>query len=173
MFSASTAVAQTTPDDESMLLIQSLGLKDELPKPGYNMEGGSVFDSYVKARRDGQFSLFGEGIFQYETPSSALIDELTLHWCSNLHFLATNGAVGYTVRCVTAYLNDPAECDDVGAQSSRALAADEFTATFSLSASYSAQANMFNMADHSTTDNYVELYSDAGLPTMPYWLGNS
>ena len=109
MFSASTAVAQTTPDDESMLLIQSLGLKDELPKPGYNMEGGSVFDSYVKARRDGQFSLFGEGIFQYETPSSALIDELTLHWCSNLHFLATNGAVGYTVRCVTAYLNDPAE----------------------------------------------------------------
>ena len=39
LFSASTAVAQTTPDDESMLLIQSLGLKDELPKPGYNMEG--------------------------------------------------------------------------------------------------------------------------------------
>ena len=157
LFSISTAVAQTTPNDESMLLIQSL-------ESMLLIQSLRLMDTTWKV---GQFSLFGEGLFQYNTPPAAL------HWCSNLHFLATNGTVGYTAQCVTAYLNDPAEFDDVGAQSSHALAADEFTATFSLSASYSAQANMFNMADHSTTDNYVELYSDAGLPTMPYWLGNS
>ena len=58
--SISAAAQTTTPDDDSMLLIQSLGLKDELPKPGYNMEGGSVFDNYVKARREGQFFLLLE-----------------------------------------------------------------------------------------------------------------
>jgi len=108
LMSISTATAQTTtattPDDESILLIQSLGLKDELPKPGYNTEGGSVFDNYVKARCDGQFFLLEEGNIQYETPSSASVEVDSLLWCSNLHFTSNiNGTysrgVGYTAQC--------------------------------------------------------------------------
>ena len=87
LVSISAASAQTTtPDDESMELIESLGLKDELPKPGYNTEGGSVFDNYVKARRDGQFFLVGKGLLQYEKPDAFRIEGSLLRWCSNIHF---------------------------------------------------------------------------------------
>jgi len=172
LYSISTAVAQTTPDDESMLLIQSLGLKDELPKPGYNMEGGSVFDNYVKAQRDGQFFLFVEGIFQYEEPSSTLVEGAYIRWCSNLHFTGSNGTysrgVGYTAQCLQAYLGDlVAKFDASSAQQPHALVADEFAASMMLSASYNTQANMFNLANHKNTDNFVFLYSDTGVPTMP------
>ena len=177
LFNISTAAAQTTtPDDESMVLIQSLGLKeDELPKPGYNMEGGSVFDNYVKARRDGQFFLVANLLAQYEKPSSEPIEAKGLRWCSNLHFTnnSSNGTysrgVGYTAHCVNAKVGDfPSKFDSAGAQVTSSLVADEFSSTHSLSASFNAQANMFNVAAHSNTDNYVYLYTDVGLPIMCY-----
>jgi len=87
---AQTTTLVTTADDESILLIQSLGLKDELPKPGYNTEGGSVFDNYVKVQNDGQFFLLEKGNIQYETPSSASVEVFSLLWCSNLHFTSSN-----------------------------------------------------------------------------------
>ena len=175
LFSISAAVAQTTtPDDESMLLIQSLGLQDELPKPGYNMEGGSVFDNYVKARRDGQFFLLGEFLSKYEKPSSEIIEAKMLRWCSNLHFTGDSNStysrgVGYTAHCVFKFLGEEtyAQVDTAGSQLAFALTADEFTASEVLSASYNAQANMFQMNTHSNTDNYILLFSDTGLSTMP------
>ena len=172
--SISAAAAQTTtPDDRSMLLIQSLGLKDDLPKPGYNMEGGSVFDNYVKAESDGQFFLVAENQIQFERPLSKPITSRSLLWCANLHFgdsnsTHTNG-VGYTAQCVKSFLEDTiekAEAEGVTLHLMQ-LTPDEFALTMSLSASYNAQTNMFNMVVHDNNDNYVEQYSDTGLPSMP------
>jgi len=175
LVSISAAAAQTTtPDDESMMLIQDLGLKDELPKPGYNMEGGSVFDNYIKVRRDGQFFLVGDGIFHYETPSSEIVQGALLQWCSNLHFTSnSNGTysrgVGYTAHCLLSFLGDnQSKVEAAGAQLTQALSPDEFTASWSLSATYNAQANMFDMTNHNNDDNNVWLLSDTGLSTMPF-----
>jgi len=175
--SISAAAAQTTtPDDDSMLLIQSLGLKDELPKPGYNMEGGSVFDNYVKALREGQFFHVRNVFLQYEKPLSEPIEAKDLQWCSNLHFTGSNNGtftrgVGYTAQCVSTKLGDAAEIyaqmNASGAELTHQQQADQYSSTKSLSASYNAQANMFNMVSHTNTDNYVMLYSDTGLSTMP------
>ena len=174
LFSISAAVAQTTtPDDESMLLIQSLGLQDELPKPGYNMEGGSVFDNYVKARRDGQFFLLGELLSKYEKPSSEPVELSVLQWCSNLHFTGSNGTsttrgVGYTAQCVAAFLGaSHSKLEAEGGQITHAVTSDEFGASEVLSASYNTQANMFTITYHNNNDNAVLLFSDTGLSTMP------
>ena len=175
--SISAAAAQTTtPDDDSMLLIQSLGLKDELPKPGYNMEGGSVFDNYVEALRVGQFFHVRNVFLQYEKPLSEPIEAKDLQWCSNLHFTGSSNStftrgVGYTAQCVSTKLGDAAEIyaqmNASGAELTHQQQADQYSSTKSLSASYNAQANMFNMVSHTNTDNYVMLYSDTGLSTMP------
>ena len=173
LFSISAAAAQTTtPDDRSMLIIQSLGLKDELPKPGYNMEGGSVFDNYVKAQSDGQFFIVGDGILQYEAPSSELVEGRLLRWCSDIHITGNNGTytrgVGYTAHCVSAFIGDIAkQAETAGAELPNALTADEFSATYSLSATYNAHTNMFNLAIHQTGDNNIWMHSDTGIPTMP------
>ena len=177
--SMSTATAQTTtsvttPDDESMLLIQSLGLKDELPKPGYNTEGGSVFDNYVKAQRDGQFFLLEEGNIQYETPLSASVEVVSLLWCSNLHFTSSNNGtytrgIGYTAQCVKSFLGDTKlKFDTLGGQLPSTITADTFSITTSLSASYNTQSNMFNMVYHNNNDNNVWQFTDTGLSTMSY-----
>ena len=177
--SMSTATAQTTtttatPDDESILLIQSLGLNDELPKPGYNTEGGSVFDNYVKAQNDGQFFLLEEGNIQYETPSSASVEVDSLLWCSNLHFTSnSNGTysrgVGYTAQCVKSFLGDTkSKFDTLGGQLPSTINADTFSVTTSLSSSYNTQSNMFNMVYHNNNDNNVWLFSDTGLSSMSY-----
>ena len=177
LVSISAASAQTTtPDDDSMLLIQSLRLKDELPKPGYNTEGGSVFDNYVKALRDGQFFHVRNVFLQYEKPLSEPIEAKDLQWCSNLHFTGSSNStftrgVGYTAQCVSAKLGDAAEIyaqmNASGAELTHQQQADEYSSTKSLSASFNAQANMFNMVSHTNTDNYAMLYSDTGLSTMP------
>ena len=173
IISAVSAEAQTTPDDESMMLIQDLGLKDELPKPGYNMEGGSVFDNYVKARRDGQFFFLTENNVQYEKPLFEPVEVDSLLWCSNLHFTGSNGTsttrgVGYTAQCVSAFLGDSdSKLEAAGAQVTQALTSDEFGSTRVLSASYNTQANMFKMTYHNNNDNNVWLFSDTGLSTMP------
>jgi len=173
--SISSAAAQTTtPDDESMELIESLGLKDELPKPGYNMEGGSVFDNYVKARRDGQFFLLMEGIVQFERPLSEPKELSVLQWCSNLHFTSnSNGTysrgVGYTAQCVGSFLGDSySKVEAIGAQLPHILEANEFGVTRILSASYNTQSNMFNMVYHNNNDNNVWQFYDTGLSSMPY-----
>ena len=156
-----------------MMLIQDLGLKDELPKPGYNMEGGSVFDNYVKARRDGQFFLVAEAVSQYERPSSEPVEWSLLQWCSNLHFTSNiNGTysrgVGYTAQCVAAFLGDSdSKLEAEGAQVTYALTSDTFGITRILSASFNTQANMFDITSHSNDDNFVFLYSDTGLSSMP------
>ena len=112
-----------------MLLIQSLGLKDELPKPGYNTKGGSVFGNYVKARRD-QFFLLEEGNIQYETPSSASVEVNSLIWCSNLHFTSnSNGTysrgIGYTAQCIKSFLGDTkSKFDTLGGQLPSTINAD-------------------------------------------------
>lgn len=175
--SAAIAEAQTTPDDESMALIQSLGLKDELPKPGYNMEGGSVFDNYVKARRDGQFFLLGEFNIQFEKPSAEIVQGSFLQWCSNLHFTGSNNngtytkGIGYTAHCLLSFIGDAYQHSEAveaaGAQLTQALSSDEFTASEVLSASYNTHTNMFNMVNHNNNDNAVMLFSDTGLSTMP------
>ena len=81
--------------------------------------------------------------------------------------------VGYTAQCVHTKLGDKAETysqmNASGAELTHdVLAADGYSSTTSLSASYNAQTNMFNVAAHSNTDNYVFLYSDTGLPSMPF-----
>jgi len=170
---AIVAQAQTTPPDDEIAMIQSLGLKDELPKPGYNMEGGTVFHNYMKAQRDGQFFLFQQGIFHYETSLSEPVDGALLQWCSNLHFTSnSNGTysrgVGYTAHCLLSFLGDTqSKVEAAGAQITSALTSDEFSSSRSLSASYNTQANMFDITSHNNDDNNVFLFSDSGLPSMP------
>ena len=68
-----SAADNATMFDESML--NSLpGMGSAPPVLGSNIDGGSVFSNYVKARNDGQFFMLLEGITNYEKPSSEKVD---------------------------------------------------------------------------------------------------
>ena len=173
---AVSAADNTTIFDESML--SSLpGMGSELPVLGSNIDGGSVFANYVKARNDGQFFLLFQSIVLYEKPLSSKINWSQLNWCSNLEFTdigssandTTVNGIGYTARCVTAFIGDTlSNADNAGAQQPHSITADEFVATASLSAVYIPQTNVFEGQYHKTTDNFVIRFWDDGRSIMSY-----
>ena len=165
--------------DESML--NSLpGMGSSLPVLGSNIDGGSVFSNYAKARNDGQLFMLWGGTTSYEKPSSEKVDVSVLFWCSNMEFTdidvddmntsTGNGiGIGYTARCVQSYLKDfLTNANDAGGQNVHLpITKDEFAATMSLSAVYVPQSNTFEGQLHKNTDNYVVRFWDDGHSTMP------
>lgn len=151
-----------------------------------NVDGGSVFDNYAKARQDGQFFWLRESVIQNETPSSPVIEKLHVLWCSNLEFINIDSSTnttgtdtdesmgstvaGYTAHCVYARLQDDedgAQQDAAGAQlTHETLTPDEFGATQSLSAVYVPHTNIFEGNAHSNRFESVYRFWDDGRSTM-------
>ncbi len=91
--------------------------------------------------------------------------------CSKLVFTEfKNGGqpVGYTGRCVRAYLMDASELLAAGAQISAPLTPGKFSDTVSISSVYVPQTNVFEGALHKQTENYVFRFWDDGRPVMPF-----
>ncbi|KAL7541200.1 hypothetical protein ACHAWF_008313 [Thalassiosira exigua] len=147
-----------------------------------NIDGGSVFANFAKARQDGQFFWLRESAIQNETPSSPVVDKLHVLWCSNLEFTTFDSSAdatgtdadasmgttvaGYTGHCVYARLQDE-EDDAAGDQSTHeTLAPDEFGATQSISAVYVPHTNIFEGNAHSNRFESVYRFWDDGRPTM-------
>lgn len=172
MQNAISAASNTTTFDESML--SSLpGMGSSLPALGSNINGGSVFSNYVKARKDGQFFMLNQNIANYEKPSSEKVEFETLFWCSDLKFTDIDGntsdGIGYTARCVQGMgfldANLLTNANNAGAQLPHSITKDEFSAAELLSAVYVPQSNTFEGQLHKTTDNYVFRFWDDGRPT--------
>ena len=169
----STTSEGTTTFDESLGGLPAMGSSP--PVLGSNIDGGSVFANYAKARNDGQFFMLWEGITNYEKPSSSKVDVSVLFWCSNLQFIdidtstITGNGIGYTALCMQSYLKDfLSNANNAGGQNVHLpITTDEFIGTMSLSAVYMHQKNIFEGQYHKATDNYVVRFMDDGQSTMP------
>ena len=128
--------------------------------PGYNVQGGTVFDNFVNALNDGQFFLLGTGSLVFEKPESEPLQYTFLDWCSDLTF--SDSIMGYAARCVYTYAE--AQANSVG----------EWTSTMGISAVFSEQLNAFEGQFHTNTDDWVYRYWDDGRKTMPFiaWEGH-
>ena len=128
--------------------------------PGYNVQGGTVFDNFVNALNDGQFFLLGTGSLVFEEPESEPLQYTFLDWCSDLTF--SDSIMGYAARCVYTYAE--AQANSVG----------EWTSTMGISAVFSEQQNAFEGQFHTNTDDWVYRYWDDGRKTMPFiaWEGH-
>ena len=144
--------------------------------PGFNVDGGSVFDKYVNAVNDGQFFLLHTGSWVYEKPGSEPLKYTVLDWCSDLTYsdLSNSSLMGYAGRCVEMCLAGCADIMAAGAQSTNVYSEGQFGVTTGISAVYSEQLNSFEGQLHSNTDVWVHRYWDSGLKTMPTiaWQGH-
>ena len=74
--------------------------------PGFNVEGGSVFENYVNALRNKQLFWIVTGTFLFEKPESEPVPASILQWCGDLTFSDFNNSsiIGYAGRCVRMFL---------------------------------------------------------------------
>ena len=137
--------------------------------PGYNVQGGTVFDNFVNALNDGQFFLLNTGNNVFEKPESETLQYTLLDWCSDLTFsdLSNSSIIGYAARCVGIFLTGYANFTAAGAQLAYEYSEGEWTSTNSISAVFSEQQNVFEGQYHTNTDDWVHRYWDDGRKTMP------
>lgn len=172
-FSGSTISAEvTTVDDDFEFMLGNLpGMGSRPPDIGSNVDGGSVFTNYIKARKDGEFFLLWQ----------AVIDGSSLtgfRWCRDLDFSdisddATDGSmVGYSAKCLGGPIasTDLTSCTATTAtqpssSNVRPLTADDFNDTNSLSMVYITQSNIFEGEYHSNANDWIVRFWDDGRPT--------
>ena len=108
------------------------------PAPGFNAEGGSVFQNFVDAVNLKQFFLLGNGSVVYEKPGSEPVRGSFLHWCSDLTFsdISSSSLMAYAGHCVGTFLAGYAEMTAQGADHSYPLSEGAFTWTDGISAIY-------------------------------------
>ncbi len=110
---AQTAETELTTDQMYGTLVSTAA-----PAPGYNVEGGSVFQNYVDAVNNGQLLFLWTGSWVYEKPDSETVPLTFLNWCSDLTFSDFNNSslIGYAARCVGMFLAGYTEAQAAGAQ---------------------------------------------------------
>ena len=146
------------------------------PAPGFNADGGSVFQNYVDAVNNGQAFLRATLSYVYEKPESETVQYTILRWCSDLTFsdFSNVSLVGYAARCASTLLAGYAEAVASGTQLSYEYSEGYFGKTASISAVFVEQLNSFQGQIHCNTDDKVLRYWDDGRKTMPMigWEGH-
>jgi hypothetical protein len=89
--------------------------------PGYNVEGGTVFDNFVGLYNRGQLFILYDFTSVYEKPAVEPTTPRLLFWCGNLAFsdyMKNNSSsyIGYAGRCVVTFLKELTELLEAGAQ---------------------------------------------------------
>ncbi len=145
------------------------------PAPGFNVDGGSVFDNFVNAVNNMQFFFLTTGSWVYEKPGSEPRNFIFLDWCSDLTFpdFSNSSLMGYAGRCVATRLG-AGYADSPGVQSTYVYSEGFFYSTGGISAVFVEQLNIFEGQYHSNTDGWSNRYWDSGLKTAPYiaWEGH-
>ena len=162
---AQTAQTELTTDQMYGTLVSTAA-----PAPGFNVEGGSVFQNYVDAVNNKQFFSINTEPNVYEHPEYEHPSHPTGHtrllWCSDLTFSdSSNGSLtGMAGRCVKG--------KTAGEDASGGPIL--FDKTRGISAVFVEQQNVFEGQVHSNTDNWVYRYWDSGMKTAPQirWEGH-
>jgi hypothetical protein len=138
--------------------------------PGYNDEGGSVFNNFVNALNDRQFFLIQAMSAVFEKPATEPVQATTFNWCSDLTFsdLSNSSTMGYTGRCVEKWLVGYDEVLTAGGPMGGFFLEGQFGATNSISAVFVKQQNAFEGQFHGNSGNDVVVrYWDDGSKTSP------
>ena len=148
--------------------------------PGFNVDGGSVFNNYVNAFNNKQLFFLGTSrIDVRERPGSIPTQPIIFYWCSDLTFsdLSNSSLMGYAGRCVAIKLAkklgkgkvaDIIALIEAGDKLPFAYSPGDFVKTRSISAVYVEQLNIFQGQLHSNTDDWVVRNWDRGLKTAPW-----
>jgi hypothetical protein len=88
------------------------------PAPGFNVEGGSVFENYLNALKNKQLFIHRPGTLLYERPETEPARISTFNWCSDLTFSDLNNSslIGYAGRCLGMYWDGYADIMESGDQ---------------------------------------------------------
>ncbi len=144
--------------------------------PGFNVEGGSVFENFANTLNHEQFFFVYTGNVVFESPESEPVRFSILSWCSDLTSSDVNNSslIGYAARCVMMFLTGYADILASGAQPSYDYLEGEFAFTSGISAVFVEQLNVFEGQLHSDTDDWVYRYWDDGRTTTPMlvWEGH-
>ncbi len=137
--------------------------------PGYNVDGGSVFNNFVNALNDGQLFFIQAGTAVFEKPGSEIVDYTLFIWCSDLIFsdFSNSSVMGYAGRCVEKNLAGYAEAQTAGAQLVPIDYPEGFGRTMGISAVYVEQLSVFEGQLHQNTDDWIFRYWDDGRETAP------
>ena len=141
--------------------------------PGYNVEGGTVFDNFVGLYNRGQlFFLFARTVV-HEKPAEEPVTSRILSWCGNLAFSDytknnSSNYIGYAGRCVGMFLKGFTESLEAGAQIPFDASKAEFSFTYGISAVFVEQLNLFEGTLNTNSDDVVVRWWDDGRKTMPY-----
>ena len=160
-----SAAAEITRDD---LLAK---ISPTAAAPGFNAEGGTVFENYLEALKNGQLFFIDTVALVYETPESDPPQYTSFYWCSDLTFsdISNSSLIGYAGRCAVTPL---AGYDTMVASGAQLAFVDsdgefEFTYTTGISAVYAEQQNAFEGQYHVNTDDWVYRFWDDGRKTTP------
>ena len=138
------------------------------PRPGYNVEGTSVFTNFARAFDEKQFFLVNAASATlYQKPDTEPVQGTLFSWCSDLTFsdFSNSSLVGYAGNCVAMLLAYGPFFS--GAQIQVEYVKGEFTAAIGISAVYVEQQNIFEGQVHAPSDDDYYRYWDSGLKTMP------
>ena len=138
--------------------------------PGKNVDGGSVFENFVKAYNQKELFFTREATTTYEKPGSESVVTQGLYWCSDLTFtdFTTDSTKpkGFTGRCVSGFWGGYDAATEAGAE----LEFDEeksFTDTDGISQVFVEQLNIFEGEFHRNNDNGQWRFWDDGRATSP------
>ncbi len=165
---AQTAETPTTPVTTDDLYSK---ISSTAPPPGFNVEGGSVFENFVNAYNNKQMFFLATGTTVFEKPGSEPASGTTFGWCGDLTFsdITNSSLMGYAGRCVDMFLGLGGYADYLAAGSQLAYDYVEggFSQVHGISAVYVEQLNAFEGQRHTNTDDWVGRYWDDGRKTMP------
>ena len=126
--------------------------------PGYNVEGGTVFDNFVGLYNSGQLFFLATHTTVNEKPATEPVAHAVLFWCGNLafsDFMTNNGSsyIGYAGRCAGMFLAGYAELLAAGNQFPFDASKLEFAVALGISAVFVEQLNLFEGTLHVNATN--------------------
>ena len=134
--------------------------------PGFNIEGGSVFENYVNALRNKQLFWNVAMNSLYENPPNPVTINI-FQWCSDLTFSDVNNSslIGFSGRCVRMVLLGYAEAAASGTTFDYSVG--DITLESGMSAVFVEQLNVFEGQVHADTDGFMFRHWDDGRKTIP------
>ena len=152
-------------------------ISSDAAQPGFNVEGGSVFQNYVDAVNNKQYFFRATGSAVFEKPGAEPVQYTTFNWCSDLTFsdvdMINSSTMGLAGRCIQMFLAGYTEAEAAGSTLEYEYSG-EWTATLGISAMFVEQQNMFEGQYHSNVDDFVLRYFDDGRKIVPQigWEGH-
>lgn len=124
----------------------------------------------MNAYSDGQFFFRITGESQFENPSVKTLTWELVFWCGDVEFTDFengNKPIGFTGKCLSAWMSNPSKLQDAGAQLTTP-SADAFVQDNLISSVFVMHMNAFAITRHKNTDNFVSQFWDDGCPKMSY-----